>query len=53
MDKEKKVYEVPETMVHSINFKPIMQTSSPGSGNNGTGESEEGSRRLWLEDDEY
>lgn len=51
MEKEKKVYEVPETMVHSINFNPIMQTSSPG-GEGGTGTPEEGSRRIWIDDED-
>ena len=50
MEKERKVYEAPELRVHQIMsaIKPLCGSS----GNDGTGEAEEGSRRLWLDDEE-
>jgi len=48
MEKEKKVYEVPAMQVHQM-MEPALPLCKSGSG---SGDEEEGSRRLWLEDDD-
>ena len=50
MEKERKVYEAPVLRVHQTmsDIKPLCGSS----GNDGTGSAEEGSRRIWLDDDE-
>lgn len=48
MEKERKVYEAPELRVHQTVIHSNLLSMS---GENG-GEAGEGSRRIWLDDDE-